>query len=135
MGIFFYFYTYPVGPAPFIEDAFFLSTIYFGFFVKDQVCICLWFYFWVFNSISLINISVSVPIPCGYFYHYCSIVSLRSGIVISQAILLLLRIGFAILGFLPLQMNLTIGFFFVFLFFVFCFLFFFPCHQQAEGPT
>jgi hypothetical protein len=44
------------------------------------------------------------------FYHYCSVVKveIRDGVIIS-AVLLLLRILFAILGFWPFQMNLGIS--------------------------
>ena len=66
----------PVRPAPFIEDAFFLTLYVFGIFVKDQVMVSMRFYFSVFNSIQLINVPVSLPIPCS-FYHYCSVVKLE----------------------------------------------------------
>ena len=64
--------------------------------------------FWVFNSILLIYLSVSVPIPCD-FYHCCSLYSLKSGMVIPSEVLLLLRIVFAILGFLLFWMKLRIA--------------------------
>jgi len=65
----------------------------FSSFVKDQM-IGGWVHFWVFNFIPLIYLPVTVPISCS-FYHCCC---LRSGIVITSEILLLLRTVFATLG-------------------------------------
>jgi hypothetical protein len=63
----------------------------FSSFVKDQMAISVWVHFWVFNSIPLIYLSVIVPVPCS-FYHNCSVVSFRSGMVTPPEVLLLLRI-------------------------------------------
>jgi len=66
----------PSVPAPFVENAIFLPSDGFSFFVKDQVTIGVWVYFWVFNSIPLIYLSVSVPIPYS-FYDYSSVILLE----------------------------------------------------------
>jgi hypothetical protein len=73
---YFHFSTYrqPVRPAPFIEDVFFFSLVYF-WCQRSSNCKYV-VLLWVFNSISLINMSVSVPILCN-FYHYCSVVNLE----------------------------------------------------------
>jgi hypothetical protein len=100
-----------------------------SFLVKDQVTIGMYVNFWVFNSIPLIFLPVAVPIPCRFFVvllvlfcvlfvflFVCFITialisllfySLRSRIVIPLEVLLLLRIVFAILGFLlsRIEMN------------------------------
>jgi hypothetical protein len=69
-----------------------------------------WVYFWVFNYILLIDLSVLVPISCE-FYNYCSVVQLEF-MVISPDVLLLLRIVFAVLGFLFYHIKLRISLFF-----------------------
>jgi hypothetical protein len=92
-----------VEPAPFVKNAVFLPLDGFSFFIKDQVAIGVWVHFWVFDSIPLIYLSVTIPVACS-FYH-----NLRSGMVIPPEVLLLLRIVFAILGFLLFQMNLQIA--------------------------
>ena len=73
----------------------------FGSFVKDQVIISVWVHFWVFNSIPLICLSVTGPVPCSFYHNW--------SVVIPPEVLLLLRIVFAILGFLLFQKNLQIG--------------------------
>ncbi len=94
---FFYMIT-PVVPAPFVENAVFFPLDGFSSLVKDQVTIGVWVHFWVFNSIPLVYLSVTIPVPCS-FYHNCSVVSFRSGMVIPPEVLLSLRRVFAILGF------------------------------------
>jgi hypothetical protein len=76
----------------------------FNSFVKDQVILGVWVHFCVFNSIPLISLSVAVLVPCSFYHN-----SLSSGIVIPSEVLLLLRIVFAILGFLICQMNFQIS--------------------------
>jgi hypothetical protein len=86
-------------PAPFVKNDVFFPLDDFGFIVKYQVTISVCVYFWIFNCIPLIYLSV--PVQMKYvFYHYCSVVKLKSGMVIPPKGLLLLRIAFAILGFL-----------------------------------
>ena len=80
----------------------------FHFLVKDQVTIGVWVHFWVFNSIPWVYLSVTIPVPCS-FDHNCSVVQIRSGMVIPPEVLLSLRRVFAILGFLLFQMNLLIA--------------------------
>jgi hypothetical protein len=75
-------------------------------FAKYLVTIGVWIHFWVFNSVPLIFLPV--PIPCS-FYHYCSAIQLEVRMVIPTEVPLLLRIFFAILGFLLFQMNLQIS--------------------------
>jgi hypothetical protein len=79
----------------------------FSSLVKDQVTIGVCVHFWVFNSIPLVYLSVAIPVPCS-FYHNCSVVKLRSGMVIPPEVVLSQRRVFAILGFLLFQMNLQI---------------------------
>jgi len=50
-SIFIVLYRPPVKPAPFTEDASFICTVCFSFFVKDQVSIDVWVYFQVIDSI------------------------------------------------------------------------------------
>jgi hypothetical protein len=73
-------------PAPFVENAVFFPLDGFSSFVKVQVTIGVWVHFWVFNSIPLIYLPVTVSIPCS-FYHNCSVVLLRSGMVIPPEVL------------------------------------------------
>jgi hypothetical protein len=79
--------------------------------VKDQVTIGLWVYFSVFNSITLIYLCHSTCTMQFLEQLICTIVeySLRSGMVLSPEVLLLVRIVFAVLGFLLFQMNLQIA--------------------------
>ena len=110
----------PVEPAPFVDNAVFFPLDGFSSFVKDQVTIGVWIHFWVFNSIPLIYLPVIVPIPCRFFFVlFCFFVFLSSLLLCSTVwgqgwwfpseVLLLLRIVFAILGFLLFQMNLRIA--------------------------
>ena len=92
-------------PAPFVENAVFFPLDGFSSLVKDQVTIGVWVHFWVFNSIPFIFLSVAVPAPFS-FYHNCSVVQLEVRHGDPPEVLLLLRIVFAILGFLLFQMNL-----------------------------
>ena len=94
-----------VRPVPFVENSFFFLLYGIWVFAKDQVSIGVWVYLWVFNSIPLIHPSGSVPIP-GVFYH-CFY--MRSGMVISPEVLLLLRIIFTILGFLLFHIKFRIA--------------------------
>ena len=87
--------------------SFFLWMV-FSSFVKVLVTIGVWVHFWVFNSIPLFYLSISVPMPCS-FYHYCSVVQLEARNADSPRSSFLLRIVFAILGFLLFQMNLQIA--------------------------
>jgi hypothetical protein len=89
-------------PAPIVENAVFLPLDGFSSPVEDQVTIGVCVHFWVFNSIPLFYLSVAVLVPCS-FYHNCYVVQLE---VLSPEVLLLLRIVFAILGFLLFQMKL-----------------------------
>ena len=86
----------PVVPAPFVENAVFFPLDGFSSLDKDQVTIGVWVHFWVFNSIPLVYLSVSIPVPCS-FYHNCSVVKLRLGMVIPPDVLLSLRRVFTIL--------------------------------------
>jgi hypothetical protein len=85
-------------PSPFDEKTVFFPLDGFSSLVKDQMTIGVWVPFFVFNSIPLIYLSITVPVSFS-FYHSCSEYSLRSGMVISPEVLLLLRIVLAILGF------------------------------------
>jgi hypothetical protein len=76
---------------------------------KDQMIIGVWVHFWVFNSIPLIYLSVAVPVPCSFLNHNCSVVQLEVWHGDSTTGSLLLRIVFAIIGFLLFQMNLQIA--------------------------
>lgn len=80
----------------------------FKYFVKDQVTICVGIYFWVFNTVPFIYLPVSVAIPCSFFF-FKSLLGLRSEIVISP-VLLLLIIVFFIQGFWLFQINLQFAF-------------------------
>jgi hypothetical protein len=78
----------------------------FSSFVKDQVNFCVWVHFWVFNSVPL---STYLSL---YQYHTAFITialecSLRSGMVSSPEVLLLLRIVFTILCFLVIPGELS----------------------------
>ena len=95
-------------PAPFVENAAFLPLDGFSSLVEDQVNIGVWVHFWVFNSIPLVYLSVAIPVPCS-FYHNCSVVQLKSGMLIPPEVLLSLRGVFAILGFWLFQMNLQMA--------------------------
>ena len=55
--------SFPVFPAPFIEEAVFAALYILGFFVKNKVCIGAWVYFWTFYLVPLVYISVFVPVP------------------------------------------------------------------------
>jgi hypothetical protein len=99
----------PIVPALFVENGSPPPPVDgFSSFVKDQVTLGVWIHFWVFNSIPLTYLYVLVPVPCN-FYHNCSVVKLEVRHGDSTEILLLLRIVFAILGFLLFQMNLQIA--------------------------
>ena len=67
---------------------------------------CVWIYFWVFNSIPLIYSSASVPTPCSFLsvLHWGTAWDQRWKFS-KKFFFLFLRIVFAILGFLLLQMN------------------------------
>ena len=64
--------SYPVFPAPFIEEAVFATLYILASFVKDKVTIGAWVYFWTFYLVPLVYISVFVPVP--YYLDDCSFV-------------------------------------------------------------
>ena len=68
-------------PAPFVENALFFPLDGFSSLVEDQVTLGVWAHFGVFNSIPLVYFSVVIPVPYR-FYHNCSVVNFRSGMVI-----------------------------------------------------
>jgi hypothetical protein len=84
----------PVRLSPIVSNALFYHRMISGFFVSVGV----WVYFWVFYSIPLIGPSISVPILCSFYHYFAVQLEVRYGD--SPEVLLLLRIGFAILGFL-----------------------------------
>ena len=55
--------SYPVFPAPFIEEAVFVPLNTLVSFVKIKVPIGAWVYFWAFHLVPLVYISVFVPVP------------------------------------------------------------------------
>ena len=63
MGLEHFTCSYPVFPAPFIEEAVFAPLYIFASFVKNKVPIDAWVYFWAFYLVPLVYISVFVPIP------------------------------------------------------------------------
>jgi len=58
-----FFYSCPVFPAPFIEEAIFVPLNILASFVKNKVPIGAWVYFWAFYLVPLVYISVFVPVP------------------------------------------------------------------------
>jgi hypothetical protein len=98
----------PVETASFVENPVFFLLDDFSSLVKDQVTIVLWVHFWVFNSIPLMYLSVSVSVLCGFLSQLLCRTSRGQEWWIHQW-LFLLRIFFAILGFLLFQMNLQIA--------------------------
>jgi len=60
-------YRLPVRPAPFVEDAFFFSIVWFWLLCQNHLSLGMW------DAIPLINLSVSIPIPHSYHYYYCSV--------------------------------------------------------------
>ena len=64
--------SYPVFPAPFIEEAVFATLYILASFVKDKVPIAAWIYFWAFYIVPLVYISVFVPVP--FWLDDCSFV-------------------------------------------------------------
>ena len=55
--------SYPIFPAPFIEEAVFAQLYNLVPFVKNKVPIGAWVYFWAFCLVPLVYISVSMPVP------------------------------------------------------------------------
>ena len=55
--------SYPVFPAPFIEEAVFAPLCILAPFVKNEVPIGAWVYFWAFYLVPLGYVSVLVPVP------------------------------------------------------------------------
>jgi hypothetical protein len=53
--------------------------------------------FQAFNSIPLISLPVCIPTLCS-FYHYCPVIQLEVRYGASPEVLILLRIGFSIMG-------------------------------------
>jgi hypothetical protein len=79
----------------------------FSSFAKDQVIIGVWVHFWVFNSIPLICLLLHqyhAGFVCLFVFVFITI-----ALVIPPEVLLLLRIVFAILGFLLFPRNLQIS--------------------------
>ena len=66
----FFYISYPIFPAPFIEEAVFAPFL--ASFVKNKVPIGAWLYFWAFCLVPLVCISVFVPVP--YCLDDCSFV-------------------------------------------------------------
>ena len=64
--------SYPVLPAPFIEEAVFAPLYLLASFVKNKIPIGVWIYFWAFYLVPLVYISVFVPVP--YCLDDCSFV-------------------------------------------------------------
>ena len=69
---FFFTYSCPVFPAPFIEEAVSAPLYILDSFVKNKVAIGAWVYFLAFYLVPLFYISVFVPVP--YCLHDCSFV-------------------------------------------------------------
>ena len=63
----FYFHSFtcsfPVFPAPLIEETIFPPLYGLGSFVIDESTIDAWGYFWAFDPVPLIYISVFMPVP------------------------------------------------------------------------
>ena len=68
-----FFYTYPLFPAPFIEEAVIAPLYILASFVKNKVPIGARVYFWAFYLVPLVYISVFVPVP--YSLDDCSFVA------------------------------------------------------------
>ena len=64
--------SYPVFPAPFIEEAVFAPLYILASFVKNKVPIGAWIYLWAFYLVPLVYISIFVPRP--YSLDDCSFV-------------------------------------------------------------
>ena len=64
--------SYPVFPAPFIEEAVFAPLYILALFVKNKVPIGAWVYFWAFYLVPLVYGSVFVPVP--YYIDDCTLV-------------------------------------------------------------
>ena len=99
--------SYPIFPAPFIEEAVFAQLYNLVPFVKNKVPIGAWVYFWAFCLVPLVYISVSMPVP------YCldGIAlqdNLKSGRLIPPAPLFFLKTALAIWGLLCFHMNCEI---------------------------
>ena len=57
------FFSCPVSPATFIEEAVFAPLYILASYAKNMLPIGAWVYFWAFYLVPLVYISVSVPIP------------------------------------------------------------------------
>ena len=66
--------SFPVFPAPLIEETVFSPSCVLASFVVDQLTIGAWVYFWAFSSVLLIYVSVFVPVPGPYYFDYCSFI-------------------------------------------------------------
>ena len=55
--------SYPVFPAPLIEETVFSPSCVLASFVVDQLTIGAWVYFWAFYPIPLIRMSIFVCVP------------------------------------------------------------------------
>ena len=64
--------SYPVFPAPFIEEAVFVPLYILASFVKNKIPIGAWVYFWAFYLVPLVYGSVFVPVP--YYIDDCTLV-------------------------------------------------------------
>ena len=64
--------SFPVFPAPFIEEAVFAPLYVLASYVKNKIPIGAWVYFWTFYLVPLVYISVFVPVP--YCLDDCSFV-------------------------------------------------------------
>jgi hypothetical protein len=102
-------YYLPDEPTPIVENAVLFPLDIFSSIVKDQVTIVVWIHFWVFNSIPFIYLSVIVLILCSFSHILAVYYNLRSRMLITLVVILLLRLVFKILGFLLFQMNLQIA--------------------------
>ena len=95
----------PVEPAPFVENAFFFSTVYFWLLCQrsnDHRCVGL-FLGLQFYSIDLPACFCTNKL---FFYHYCSLIQLKVSDGDSPIIV---RTAFGILDFLCFHMKLRIA--------------------------
>ena len=71
--------SWPVFPAPLVEDTIFSPLYIFTSFIKDKVSIGAWIYLWTFCFVPLIYISVFVAALYSWWLWLCSIVGNQEG--------------------------------------------------------